>query len=72
MFRVLENRVLRRVFGPNRDEVTWEWGRLQDEELYALYFSRNIIRLFKSRRLRWTGYVARIKERRIHGFSGKT
>ena len=72
MFRMFENRVLRRIFGPNRDEVTWEWRKLQDEELYALYSSPNIIRLLKSRRLRWAGYVARIGERCVQGFSEKT
>jgi hypothetical protein len=54
--RVFENKVLRRVFGPKRDEVTGEWGRLHNKELYALYFSPNI-RLFKSIRLRWAGHV---------------
>jgi hypothetical protein len=48
---VLENRVLRRIFGPKRDEVTGEWRRLHNEELYALYSSTNIIRMIKARRL---------------------
>jgi hypothetical protein len=62
--RVFENRVLRRVFGPKRDEVTGEWRRLHNEELYALCSSPNAIRLIKSRRLRWIGHVARMGERR--------
>jgi hypothetical protein len=58
--RVFENRVLRRIFGPKTDEVTGEWRRLHNKELYALYSSPNIIRVMKSRRLRWAGHVARI------------
>jgi hypothetical protein len=50
--RVFENRVLRRIFGPKRDEVSGEWRRLHNKELYALYSSPNIIRVIKSRRLR--------------------
>jgi hypothetical protein len=50
--RVFGNKVLRRIFGPKRDEVTGEWRRLHNEELYALYSSPNIIRMIKSRRLR--------------------
>jgi hypothetical protein len=62
--RVFENKVLRRIFGPKRDEVTGEMRRLHDKELYALYSSPNIIRVIKSRRLRWAGHVARMGERR--------
>jgi hypothetical protein len=62
--RVFENKVLRRIFGPKRDEVTGEWRRLHNKELYALYSSPNIIRVIKPRRLRWAGHVARIGERR--------
>jgi hypothetical protein len=62
--RVFENRVLRRIFGPKKDEVTGEWRRLHNKELYALYSSLNIIRVIKSRRLRWAGHVARMGERR--------
>jgi hypothetical protein len=60
--RVLENRVLRRIFGPKRDEVRREWRRLHNEELNDLYSSPNIIRVIKSRRMRWAGHVARIGE----------
>jgi hypothetical protein len=56
--------VLRRIFGPKRDEVTGEWRRLHNKELYALYSSPNIIRVMKLRRLSWAGYVARMGERR--------
>jgi hypothetical protein len=62
--RFFENRVLRRKFGPKRDEVTGQWRRLYNEELYALYFSPNIIRVINSRRLRWAGNIARIGERK--------
>ena len=61
--RLFENRVLRRVFGPKRDEVTGEWRKLHNEEL-SLYSSPNIIRLIKSRRMIWAGHVARMGERR--------
>jgi hypothetical protein len=56
--------VLRRIFGPKRDEVTGEWRRLHNKELHALYSSPNIIRVIKSRRLRWAGHVTRMGERR--------
>jgi hypothetical protein len=61
--RVFENKVLRRIFGPKRDKVTGEWRRLHKMELYALY-SPNIIRVIKSRRLRWAEHVARMGARR--------
>jgi hypothetical protein len=61
---VFENKVLRRIFGPKRDEVTGEWRRLHNKELYALYSSPNIIWVMKSRRLRWAGHVACMGERR--------
>jgi hypothetical protein len=55
--RVLENRALRRIFGPKRDEVTGEWRRLHNKEPYALYSSPNITRVIKTRRPRWAKYV---------------
>jgi hypothetical protein len=58
--RVLENTVLRRLFGPKRDEVTGEWRKMHNEELRDLYSSPSIIRKIKSRRMRWEGHVARI------------
>ena len=61
--RVFENMVLR-IFGPRRDEVTWEWRRLHNEELNDLYSSHNIVRVIKSRRMRWVGHVARMGEER--------
>jgi hypothetical protein len=61
---VFENRVLRRIFGPKRDEVTGEWRRLYNEELNDLYSSPNIIRVMKSRRMRWAGHVAHMGEGR--------
>ena len=62
--RVFENRVLRRIFGPKRDEVTGEWRKLHNEELNDLYCSPNIVRLIKWRRMRWAGHVARMGKRR--------
>jgi hypothetical protein len=59
--RVFENRVLRRIFGPKRDEVTGEWRKLHSEELHILYSSPNI-RQIKSRRMRWAGHVTRMEE----------
>ena len=58
--RVFENRVLRRIFGPKRDEVTGKWRKLHNEELNNLYTSPNIMRVIKSRRMRWAGHVARM------------
>jgi hypothetical protein len=56
--RVFENRVLRRTFGPKRDEVTGGWKKLYNEELYDLYSSPSIVRVIKARRMRWAGHVA--------------
>jgi hypothetical protein len=57
---VFENRVQRRIFGPKRDDVTGVWRKLHNEELHKLYSSPNIIRMIKSRRMRWAGHVARM------------
>ena len=58
--RVFEKMVLKRIFGPRRDEVTGEWKRLHNEELNGLYSSSNIMRVIKSRRMRWAGHVERM------------
>jgi hypothetical protein len=61
---VFENRVLRRIFGPKRDEVTGEWRKLHNKEVHNLYSSPDIIRQVKSRRMRWAEHVARMGEDR--------
>ena len=66
--RVFKSMVLRRIFGPRRDKVSREWMRLHNEELNDLYFSPNIVRVIKSRRMRWAGHVARMgQERGVYG-----
>jgi hypothetical protein len=62
--RVFVNRVLMKIFGPKRDEITAEWRKLHNEDLHNWYSSPNIIRQNKSRRMRWAGYVARMGEER--------
>jgi hypothetical protein len=64
--RVFENRVLRRIFGSKRDEVRGGWRKLHNEELHNLYSSSSTVRMIKSRRMRWTGHVARIGRRGMH------
>ena len=61
---VFENRVLSRIFGSKRDEGTGEWRKIHNEELNNLYFSPNILRVIKSRRMRWAGHVASVGEGR--------
>jgi len=62
--KVFENMVLWRIFGPRSEEVKGEWGRLINEELNDLYSSPNIVRVIKSRKMRWAGHVARMGEER--------
>ena len=61
---MFENMVLRRIFGHRRDEVTGDWRRLHNEDINVLYSSTNIVRVIKSRRMRWAGHVARMGEER--------
>jgi hypothetical protein len=74
---VFENRALRRIFGPKRDEVTGEWRKLHNGELHNLYSLPDIIRQIESRRMRWAGHVARMGEGRklynilVGNFEGK-
>ena len=72
--RVFENRVLRNIVGSKRDEVTGRGRKLHNEEFYEMYWSPNIIRVTKSRIMRWTGHVARMgrEERCIQGIGGET
>ena len=63
--RVFENRLLRRIFGPKRDEVKGEWRKLHNEELNDLYFSQDIIRMVKEIKMRWeAGFVVRVEDRK--------
>ena len=61
-----ENKVFRKIFGAKKDEITEEWRKSHNAELYALYSSPNIIRNLKSRRLRWAGHVTRMKNPEMH------
>jgi hypothetical protein len=71
--RVFENRVLRRIFGPKRDEVTGGWRKLHNEELHNLCCSPSIIRMITSRRMRWEGHVTRMLRRGMHiGYCSET
>ena len=71
--RVFECRMLRKIFGPRTDEVTGEWRKLHNKELYDLCCSPSIIRVIKTRTMRWAGHVARMGEGRcITGFGGET
>jgi hypothetical protein len=63
---VFENRVLRRIFGPKRDEVTGKWKKLRNEELHDLHSSPSIIRIIKVWRMQWAGHVARMGRRGAH------
>jgi hypothetical protein len=61
--RVIENRVFRRIFGPKKDRVTGRWRKWHNEELHNFYSSPSVIRIMKSRRMRWVGHVARMEEK---------
>ena len=63
--RLCENRVLRRIFGPKRGEVSWEWRKVHNEELQHLYCSPNIFQVIKLRIMREAGHAARMRERRV-------
>jgi hypothetical protein len=69
--RMFENRVLRRIFGPKRDEVTEGWRKLHNEELHGLYSSPSIIRVIEARRMRWAGHVARMGGSAYNSLVGK-
>ena len=66
--RVFENMVLRGIYGPKRDEVTGEWRKVHNEELNDLYSSPNIVRMIKSRKMRWAAYIARMG--RVEAYTG--
>ena len=63
---MFENRVARKIFGPKREEVIGQWRKLHNEELYDLYSLPNIVRVVKSRRMRWAGHVARMGRGQVH------
>jgi len=63
--RMFENRVLRRIFGPKRDEVTGKWSKLYNDKINDLHSSPNTLRVIKSRRMRWTGHIVRMWQRRV-------
>jgi len=63
--RLYDNMVMRRIFGPRREQVKGEWRRLHNEELNDLYSSPNIVRVIKSRKMRWAGHVAHMSEERV-------
>ena len=69
---MFENRVMGRIFGAKRDEITVEWRKLHNEELNDLCYSPGIVRVIKSRLMRWAGHVPRMGERRIEGCGGET
>ena len=70
--RLFENKVLTKIFGPNRDEVSEERRRMHNEKLYCLHFSSTTIRVIKQRRMGWVRHVACTGERCIQGFGGET
>jgi hypothetical protein len=69
MYRIILNRVLRRIFGPRSDEVTGGWRKLHNEELRDFYSSPSLIRLIKSRWMRWAGHLARIVKEKRNAYS---
>jgi len=68
---VFENSVLKKIFGPKKEEVRREWRKLHNKELNDLYSSSNIVWVLKSRRIRWAGHVVRMGERSIQDFVGE-
>jgi hypothetical protein len=64
--REFENRMLRRIFGPKKNEIVKGWKKLHNEELHNMYSSPSIIRMIKSKRMRWEGYVTRMRRRGMH------
>ena len=69
---MFENRVLRRIFGPKRDEMTGEWRKLQKEKFNDFYFLPEIIQVIILRKMIWVGHVARMGEKCLQGFGGET